>query len=147
MTIKGVLWYIKAMNSTNEIHKYLKRLKSGEQCLEKLFRAAYGHIRFVAYYYLVDKSFLDDVVNSTLYKIFDSIQTFDENQSGKAWISKIAQNEAYSINNRERKHNHASLDEVSEEVACTTDDSKKLEFTAALQTSLVIRFHVIGEDI
>lgn len=124
------------MNSTNEIHKYLKRLKSGEQCLEKFYHAAYGYIRFVAYYYLVDKSFVDDVVNGTLFKIFDNIETFDEHQSGKAWISKIAQNEAYSINNRERKHNHAALDEISEEGACTTDDSKNLEFMSAFENSL-----------
>lgn len=112
------------------------RLKNGERCLEKFFCAASGYIKFVAYYYLVDKSFVDDVVNSTLYKIFDNIQKFDENQSGKAWISKIAQNEAYSINNRERKHNHAVLDEINEEVACTTDDSKKLEFMSAFEKSL-----------
>lgn len=124
------------MSSTNEITEYLIRLKNGERCLEKFFRAASGYIKFVAYYYLVDKSFVDDVVNSTLYKIFDNIQTFDEKQSGKAWISKIAQNEAYTINNRERKHNHSSLDEVCEEVVCTTDDSKKLEFMAALENSL-----------
>ena len=124
------------MSSTNEINEYLKRLKNGERCLEKFFRAASGYIKFVAYYYLVDKSFVDDVVNSTLYKIFDNIQTFDEHQSGKAWISKITQNEAYTINNRERKHNHASLDEINEEVACTTDDSKKLEFMSAFENSL-----------
>lgn len=124
------------MSSTKEINEYLKRLKDGERCLEEFFHAASGHIKLVAYHYLVYKSFVDDVVNSTFYKIFDNIQTFDEHQSGKAWISKIAQNEAYSINNRERKHNHASLDEVSEEIACTIDDSKRLELMAALQNSL-----------
>ncbi|MDE6618667.1 MAG: sigma-70 family RNA polymerase sigma factor [Clostridiales bacterium] len=124
------------MNSTNEITEYLKRLKHGERCLERFYDAAYGYIKFVAYYYLVDKSFVDDVINSTFYKIFDNIQMFDELQSGKAWISKIAQNEAYTINNRERKHNHASLDEISDEVACTTDDSTSLEFMAALQTAI-----------
>ncbi|MDE6029790.1 MAG: sigma-70 family RNA polymerase sigma factor [Clostridiales bacterium] len=127
---------IKTMKSANEITEYLKRLKNGERCLEKFFSAASGYIKFVAYYYLVDKSFVDDVVNSTLFKIFDNIQNFDENQSGKAWISKIAQNEAYTINNRERKHNHASLDEVRDEVACTTDDFKRSEFMASVENSL-----------
>lgn len=124
------------MSSTNDITEYLKQLKNGDRCLEDFFDAVSGYIKFVAYYYLVDKSFLDDVVNSTFYNIFGSIKTFDESQSGKAWIGKIAQNEAYTINNRERKHNHASLDEITEEVACTADDSKKLEFMAALQNSL-----------
>lgn len=126
----------KTMSSTNEINEYLKRLKNGEKCLEEFFRAASGHIKFIAYYYLVNKSFVDDVVNNTLFKIFENIQKFDELQSGKAWISKIAQNEAYTINNRERKHSHVSLDDVNEEVACAIDDSNRLEFVASLQSSI-----------
>lgn len=124
------------MSSTNEIYEYLKRLKNGDRSLEKFYCAASGYIKFVAYHYLVDKSFVDDVVNSTFFKIFDNIQTFDENQSGKAWISKIAQNEAYTINNRERRHNHISLDEISEEVACITDNSKNLDFVSAFEKAL-----------
>ncbi|MDE5592640.1 MAG: sigma-70 family RNA polymerase sigma factor [Clostridiales bacterium] len=114
----------------------MKRLKHGEGRLEELFSAASGYVKYVAYHYLVDKTFVEDVVNSTFFRVFDNIQTFDETQSGKAWISKIAQNEAYTINNRERKHNHAPLDEISEEVACTTDDSQKLELVAAFEKSL-----------
>lgn len=124
------------MNPANDINEYLKRLKNGERCLEKFFRAASGYIKFVAFQYLADKSFVDDVVNSTLFKIFANIKSFDENQSGKSWISKITQNEAYAINNCERKHSHVSLDEISEEVAYTTDDSNKLAFMASLYDSI-----------
>lgn len=124
------------MNSTNEINKHLKLLKSGESCPEELFYVASGYVRFVAYHYLVNKSFVNDVVNSTFFKIFDNIQTFDESQSGKAWISKIAQNEAYTINNREREHTYTSLDEISEDIACTTDDSQRMELDAAFEKSL-----------
>ena len=114
----------------------MKRLKKDRRYIEKFYNAASGYIKFVAYFYLVDKSFVDDVVNSTFYKIFDNIREFDEKQSGKAWISKIAQHEAYSINDRERKHYHASLDEVNEEIACIADDSAQLEFVAALHTEI-----------
>ncbi|MBD5131274.1 MAG: sigma-70 family RNA polymerase sigma factor [Clostridiales bacterium] len=124
------------MDSTKEINEYLKRLKNGERCLEEFFYAVSGYINLIAYKYLVDKSFVHDVVSSTFYKIFDNIQSFDELQNGKAWISKIAQNEAYTINTRERKHSYVPLDEVSEEIACTTDDTKKLEFAAAFQKAL-----------
>lgn len=124
------------MKSTNEINEYLKRIKDGERCLEKFFDALSGHIRFIAYNYLVNKSFVDDVVNSTFCKILDNINKFDERLNGKAWVSKIAQNEAYAINNRERKHNHVSLEEISEEVVCTTDDSSRLEFVASLHNAL-----------
>ena len=124
------------MNSTNEINKYLKRLKDGKGCPEDFVDAATGYVKFVAYHYLVNKTFVDDVVNSTFFKVFENIETFKENQSGKAWISKIAQNEAYTINNRERKHVYTPLDEISEEIACTTDDLQKLELAAAFEKSL-----------
>lgn len=124
------------MNSTNEINEYLIRLKNGERCIDDFFCAASGYIKLVAYKYLVDKSYVNDVVTTTFFRIFDNIQTFDESQSGKAWISKIAQNEAYSINNRERKHSYVPLEEVSEEIACTTDESGTLEFVAALQNAI-----------
>ena len=124
------------MSSTNEINEYLKRLKNGDKCLDDFFYAVSGHIKFIAYKYLTDKSFISDVVMNTFCKILDYIQGFDEQQNGKAWISKIAQNEAYSINKRESKHRHASLDEVSEELVCTTDASISLDFAAGLQNAL-----------
>lgn len=124
------------MRSTNEINEYLKRMKNGEPCLDEFFYAVSGHIKFIAYNYLVDKSFVSDVVMNTFCKIVDAIKNFDEHQNGKAWISKIAQNEAYSINNRERKHNHISLDEISEEISCTIDDSNRSEFVVDLKNAL-----------
>lgn len=124
------------MNSTNEINEYLKRMKNDEPCLDEFFYAISGYIKFIAYKYLIDKSFVSDVVMNTFCKIVDNIKHFDERQNGKAWISKITQNEAYNVNNSEKKHSHMSLDVVSEEIACTTDDTKGLEFVADLQKAL-----------
>ncbi|MDE7164706.1 MAG: sigma-70 family RNA polymerase sigma factor [Clostridiales bacterium] len=124
------------MSSTNEINEYLIRLRNGEPCLEEFFRATSGYIKVIAYKYLIDKSFVNDVVTITFYKIFDNIHRFDERQNGKSWISKIAQNEAYTINNREKKYNHESLDEISEEIACALDYPSRVEFVAALQNAL-----------
>ena len=124
------------MDPTNEINEYLKRMKNGEPCLEEFFQTISGYIKFVAYRYLIDKSFVSDVVMNTFCKIVDNIDTFDELQSGKAWISKIAQNEAYTINIRERKHYHVALEEISEEIACTNDGTQSLEFVAALENAL-----------
>lgn len=126
----------KIMRTEEEINKYLKRLKNGERCFDEFFYAISGHIKLIAYKYLVDKSYVNDVVMNTFCKILDNIQSYDEVRNGKAWIYRIAQNEAYSINNRERKHSHASLDEVSEEIACTVDDSKRLEFIVDFQNAL-----------
>lgn len=118
------------MSSKEEINEYLKRLKNGERCLDEFFYAVSGHIKFIAYKYLLDKSFVNDVVTNTFYKIFDNIQTYDELQNGKAWIYKIAQNEAFTINDRERKHVHISLEEVKDEAVCTVDESESLGFAA-----------------
>ena len=124
------------MSSQREINEYLKGLKNGERCLDGFVNASVGYLRFVAYRYLVDKSFVDDVVSSAFFKIFDNIQTFDENQNGMSWIYKITQNEAYAINNRERKHAHVSLDEIMDEVACTVDHSEHSRFLEAFNKAL-----------
>lgn len=124
------------MSSKEDINEYLKRLKNGEPCIEEFFNAVSGHIRCIAYKYLIDKWYVNDVVTIVFKKVLDNIQYFDELQNGKAWIYKIAQNEAYTINLQEKKHRHASLDEVSEEVACTNDDYDGLEFVSALHNAL-----------
>lgn len=124
------------MDSTNEINEYLKMLKYEKRGANELYNAVSGSIKYIAFKYLVDKSLTNDVVTNTFCKIFDNIGSFDENKNGKAWISKIAQNEAFTINNNERKHVHASLDDIDEEIACTADDSSDLEFVVDLQNAL-----------
>ncbi len=86
-----------------EIQKYLVRLKNGEDCFEKFYMLASAYVQYIAYKYLVDKSFTDDVVINTFSRVSKSIESFDENKNGYAWICKIAQNEAYKINSREMR--------------------------------------------
>lgn len=126
----------KSMSSKDDIYEYLKRLKNGERCLDEFFYAVSGFMRYIAYKYLVDKSFAHDVVTNAFYKVIDNIGKFDDSHNGMAWICKITQNEAYAINNRERRYAYVSLDDVKEEVACTVDETENLEFSAALDKAL-----------
>lgn len=124
------------MDSQREINEYLIRLKNGEKCIDGFFNAVSGYIRYVAYRYLVDKSFVNDVVTNTFIKIIEYIHTFKDQQNGMSWIYKIAQNESYAINNRERKHAHVSLEEIMDEVACTVDLTEQLRFSESLDRAL-----------
>ena len=80
------------MSSDKEIDKYLKSLKRGKPCLTEFFNAYSGRIKLIAHMYLVDRSFVDDVVMNTFCSILNGIQTYDENNNGMAWVCKIAQN-------------------------------------------------------
>ena len=124
------------MSSQRKINEYLKGLKNDEKYLVEFYNAIGGYLRFIAYRYLVDKSFVDDVVSCAFFKIFDNIQTFDENQNGMSWIYKITQNEAYAMNNRERRHAHISLDDIMDEVVCTVDHSEQSRFAEALNKAM-----------
>ncbi len=83
------------------INNYLGRLKNGDACFEEFFGAASWCVEYIADRYLIDKSFIDDVVVNTFDRIAGNIHKFDGNGNGYAWICKIAQNEALKINRRE----------------------------------------------
>lgn len=117
-------------------NEYLKRLKNGENCLEEFFYDITGALSFVAYKHLIDKSFVNDVVMNTFCIILDNIQKFDEQKNGKAWIYKIAQHEAYKINDRERKEECLSIDNISEEIACVSEDETPFEFLIDLERAI-----------
>lgn len=124
------------MGVGNDINKYLKRMKNGQGGLEELFKAVSGRVRYIAYKYLTDKSLAGDVVMNTFEKIIKNIDSFDETQSGSAWIGKIAQNEAYALNLAEAKHEHEQLDDISDTVACTADNQSSPEFTLDFYNAL-----------
>ncbi len=104
--------------------------------MEEFVNTFTGKIRYIAYTYLVDKSYIDDVVMNTFCCIFNSIEHYKESEGGMAWVCKIAQNEAYKINNRERKHTHVSLDAVNDEVASVSDFTATSEFMAGLEMAV-----------
>lgn len=118
------------------VNEYLKQLKNGGRCFEEFYNAVFGCIKYIAYKYLIDKSHIDDVIMNTICNVMNNIKDFDEQKNGKAWICKIAQNEAYKINLRAQKHKDVSIEELSEEIACTSDAVDSAELIFDLEQSI-----------
>lgn len=83
-----------------EVNKYLLAIKRGDKSQFKpLYDLIANHIKGVARYYLVDKSYCDDVTNEVFQKIFLYINSYDESRDGYNWLCRITQNIAYKHNN------------------------------------------------
>ena len=124
------------MSKERDIDKYLKRLKKGEQCFDEFFRAYAGKIKFIAYSYLIDKFYIDDVVMNTFCRILKSIQHYREEANGMAWVCRIAQNEAYRINNSERRFAYVSIDAIGDHAGYAKDTTGLSELMADLDRAL-----------
>lgn len=118
------------MKTTREnINKYLSRLKKGEDCLVEFIDYSRGYIKYIAYKYLADKSLTEDVIYSVYNKILHNIQTFDNSKNGLAWIVKITQNEAYSVNNSEINQKGEIITCKAKEQAEYDENQRLLSFT------------------
>ena len=84
-----------------EVNKYLSALKRGDQSVFKpLYDSIATRVMGIARYYLVDKSYCEDVMNETFQNVFLYINTYDESKDGYNWICRITENVAYKFNNR-----------------------------------------------
>ncbi|MCH5155726.1 MAG: sigma-70 family RNA polymerase sigma factor [Clostridiales bacterium] len=108
-----------------KIIKYLLRLKQGEGCFDEFVECAIGYVGYVAYKNLACKSFIGDVISETFKNVVRYIHTLDSNGNPLAWLCKIAQNEAYKINNREQSRNEVGLEDIVESDFSTPDKSDK----------------------
>lgn len=118
------------MKTTREnINKYLSKLKRGEDCLVEFIDYSRGYIKYIAYKYLTDKSLTEDVIYSVYNKILHNIQSFDKSKNGLAWIVKITQNEAYSVNSLEKKQKGGIITCKTTEQTEFNEDQKLLSFT------------------
>ena len=84
-----------------EVNKYLVALKNGDITQFKpLYEAMQTHVLGIARYYLVDKSYVEDVTSEVFQKIFLYVNSYQENTDGYNWICRITENVAYNYNNR-----------------------------------------------
>lgn len=84
-----------------EVNKYLKKVQKGDrQQMAPLFELTANHLRAVAYKYLIDKSYCDDVVSDAYCKVMQYIDSFDDRQDGYNWLCKIVERTAYSYNDK-----------------------------------------------
>ncbi|MCH5147481.1 MAG: RNA polymerase sigma factor [Clostridiales bacterium] len=82
-----------------EVNEYLCAIKQGDKAkFKQLFELISRRILGVARYYLVDKSYCEDVVSEVFQKVYLYIDSYDESKDGYNWICRIAENTAYDFN-------------------------------------------------
>ncbi len=92
-----------------KVNIYLSRYKRGdESAFDKLYNYIANHLRCVAYSYLSNKLYTDDVVADVFVKLPHFIYQFDPNSDGYNWLYKIVRNVAFDYN---KLDSHTKLSE------------------------------------
>lgn len=98
------------MDDRTKINKCLMRLKRGERCFDELVRVSIGYVGFVVHKSLTDKSFLQEAIDSAYMSAVKYIQSVDGGKNAFAWLCTVARNEAYKINERERRRRSSEIE-------------------------------------
>lgn len=92
------------------VNKYLQGFQNGDrEQLGKVFDLTANHLCAVAYKYLINKSYCDDVVSDAFCKVLQYISSFNAEQDGYNWLCKIVEKTAYSYNEKEKEKQENSL--------------------------------------
>lgn len=102
-----------------EVNNYLSAIKHGDNSKFKpLYDMIASRILGVARYYLVDRSYCEDVTSEVFQKIYLYINSYDESKDGYSWICRITRNVAFNYNskipqNPENKEPDSALQEIT----------------------------------
>ena len=120
-----------------EVNKYLTALQNGDATQFKpLYEAMQTHVMGIARYYLIDKSYCEDVTSEVFQKIFLYVNSYTENTDGYNWICRITENIAYDYNSRmpPPSADPAKIDLVAREFAISDDTEEKLDLFRAIDS-------------
>ena len=93
-----------------EVNKYLQGFQNGDRSqLGKVFDVTANHLCAVAYKYLTNKSYCDDVVSDAFCKVLQYISSFNMEQDGYNWLCKIVEKIAYTYNEKEKEKRENAL--------------------------------------
>lgn len=116
-----------------KINKLILRISKGdEDALNELFLLTRRILYFMAQKYLYDKSYADDLLSETYYKIVRYSGSFDKTKNGLNWIFKILHNEAININKNGASF-ECELDENKSYIGFIDDLLDKILVHAALE--------------
>lgn len=119
-----------------DVNKLLKAIKKGDTSkFGQLFDCTANHLVGVARYYLIDKSYHEDVVSEAYERILKYIHTYDESQDGYNWMCKITENVAHDYNEQFAKE--LALSEIDLKQRATADlrfDDAYLDLSRAFDT-------------
>ena len=120
---------------SKEVNKCLIGVKKGKtDCFDKLFNLTANHMRCLAFKYLGNKSFVDDVVSETFMRVYKYIHTYDGKISGLGWMYRIVRNVCMDFN----KNENSERDIIAAETAAAldfeenTDMESKIDLFAAM---------------
>lgn len=117
-----------------KINKLILRISKGdEDALNELFLLTRRILYFMAQKYLYDKSYADDLLSETYYKIVRYSSSFNKTKNGLNWIFKILHNEAININRKNGASFECELDENKSYIGFIDDLLDKILVHAALE--------------
>lgn len=122
------------MDKRKTANRYLKKLKEDKTVFDDFFRCFYGYIKTVAYYHLIDKNYVNDVVQQTFEAVLAHIQEFDDRMSGYAWMVQIAFNAARTFNKKEKYYDRSDTEENVVEDVYYEDSDGDYNVAKALAT-------------
>ena len=104
-----------------EVNLILLAIKKGNvERRADLIEITHKPLRRIAKRYLINKSNILDVIQSSYLRVFQYIKSFDKDKDGYNWLCKIVQHVAYDFNKKE--HEDAIFDEN-----CYLKESKEYE--------------------
>ncbi len=82
----------------DEVNKLIKKIKDGAVNCDELYNLTFNHLEVVAYNYLFDTSYIEDVMSAAYIKIYSYLDKADPNKNCYGWLCKIVQHTAYEFN-------------------------------------------------
>lgn len=138
-----------------EVNKYLSAIKHGDQsCFKPLYDSIATRVMGIARYYLVDKSYCEDVMNEAFQNVFLYINSYDESKDGYNWICRITENVAYKYNNRmpPPSDDLSKAASASGELTISDDTDEKLDLFRAIDSldpvsrEMVYSYYFLGNS-
>ena len=117
-----------------KINKLIYRISKGDNhALDELFELTSRMLLTMARKYLFDKSYAEDLVSETYFKLVKNASKFNPAQNGLNWLYKIIHNEAVNYNRRDYSlYNCELTDEASIIDDCVDDWLDKILIKDAL---------------
>lgn len=85
----------------DKVNKILIKIKRGNiEAIKELHAETYNHLKLVAFNYLADCTYVEDVLNDAYYRAYSYIHSVNTDYDGYNWLCKIVQNLCYQYNSK-----------------------------------------------
>lgn len=117
------------------MNELLEKAKAGDiDAYSKLMISIKPELEKVANKTLIDKSYVDDVLQSIYYKAYKKLDTLRDNEKFKSWILTAVRNESLNVNKYVARHREVSLSDFEEMLV----DSSSNDFDSSMNFEQII---------